>query len=324
MNITVLIPTYRRPNDLKRCLEAIKRQTRSPDQVLVVVRDIDSETWAFLDTFDWTPLPLCSVKVTKPGVLEAHNAGYDAARGDIIAITDDDAAPHPDWLERIETHFLSDSSIGGVGGRDLLYRNGLHLVDATCKIVGRLQWYGCVIGNHHLGAGEPREVDVLKGVNSSYRRSAIANFCFDEGLRISGKNTHYELAIGLALKQAGWKLIYDPALLVNHYQGKRHFMAERSKFNAVALRDSVCNQTLILMKHLSPIRQTIFILWAILIGARGKPGFLQFLRFLPREGILSGQKLLASLQGRWQGWQTWRQTRVENMKVDEIKVIDEL
>jgi hypothetical protein len=43
-----------------------------------------------------------------------------------------------------------------------------------------------LIGNHHLGVGEPREVDVLKGVNMSYRRTAIADIHFDERMRGTG------------------------------------------------------------------------------------------------------------------------------------------
>lgn len=45
MNISVLIPTYRRPKDLARCLEALKKQKRVPDEVLVIVRNTDAETW---------------------------------------------------------------------------------------------------------------------------------------------------------------------------------------------------------------------------------------------------------------------------------------
>ncbi|HBL14164.1 MAG TPA: glycosyl transferase family A, partial [Cyanobacteria bacterium UBA11162] len=36
-------------------------------------------------------------------------------------------------------------------------------------------------------------------------------------------------------------------------------------------------------------------------------GLAQLLRFLPAEGTLAFQKLLASFQGRWQGLQTWQQ-----------------
>lgn len=45
------------------------------------------------------------------------------------------------------------------------------------------------------------------------------------------------------------------------------------------------------------------------IWTRIAPGLLQYLRLLPQEGALASDKWRASLQGRWQGWQTWKQTR---------------
>jgi len=38
MSIAVIVPTYRRSQDLARCLEALQNQTRSPDEVIVVIR----------------------------------------------------------------------------------------------------------------------------------------------------------------------------------------------------------------------------------------------------------------------------------------------
>lgn len=39
MKLTVLVPSYRRPDDLARCLKALQQQARPADQVVVVVRD---------------------------------------------------------------------------------------------------------------------------------------------------------------------------------------------------------------------------------------------------------------------------------------------
>ncbi len=112
--ITVLVPTYRRVSDLGRCLEALGRQTRPADEIIVVARDSDEETARLLEEFRQGALHLRTVIVTVPGQVTALNAGIEAAVGDIISITDDDAAPHPDWLARIRAHFLADSAIGGV------------------------------------------------------------------------------------------------------------------------------------------------------------------------------------------------------------------
>jgi glycosyltransferase involved in cell wall biosynthesis len=306
MTITVLVATYRRPKDLAHCLEALQKQTRLADEVLVVVRDTDAETWAFLETFNAGSLPLHTVTVSVIGVVAALNRGLDTAQGDIIAITDDDAAPHVDWLERIEAHYLTDSRIGGVGGRDWVY-HGTELEDGERKVVGRVQWFGRVIGDHHLGVGEPRDVDVFKGANMSYRQTAIAGMHFDERMRGTGAQVHFELAFCLAVKRAGWRLIYDPKVGIDHFPAQRFDEDQRYKFNEVAIINAVHNETLILLEYLSPLPRVIFVFWAILVGTRSTPGFIQWLRFLPREGALAGQKFLAVLRGRWQGWQSWRQ-----------------
>ena len=49
--ISVLIPTWRRPEDLRWCLLAIDRQTQPVDQVVVSHRVDDDQTRAVLDEF---------------------------------------------------------------------------------------------------------------------------------------------------------------------------------------------------------------------------------------------------------------------------------
>jgi glycosyltransferase involved in cell wall biosynthesis len=312
MKLAVVIPTYRRPKDLARCLEALQKQTRLADEVLIVVRDTDAETWSFLAEFNPKLLPLQTVEVKVTGVVAAMNAGLEAARGDIIAFTDDDAAPHPDWLEQIETHFIADENIGGVGGRDWVYR-GKELLDGAREVVGKLQWFGRAIGNHHIGVGRAREVDILKGVNMSFRRTAIAGLHFDPQMQGTGAQVHFELAFCLALRRKGWKLIYDPLVGVNHYPAQRFDEDCRDRFNEIALSNAVHNETLVLLEHFSPVRRGVFLLWAALVGTRDARGLVQLLRFLPSEGALAGQKWLASMRGRYQGWLTWRQSKGDRL-----------
>lgn len=267
----------------------------------MVVRDTDAETWEFLAQFKAPNLPLHTVKVTQPGVVAALNAGLAAVEGDIVSITDDDAAPHPDWLERIAAYFTSDSRLGGLGGRDWIH-HGSKLEDESRPVVGQLQWFGRVIGNHHLGVGEPREVDILKGVNMSFRKEAIGQLGFDERMRGTGAQVHFEMAFTLTLKRAGWKIIYDPNVAVDHYPAQRFDEDQRNNFNEVAFINLVHNETLVLLEHLPFIRRIVFLFWAVFVGTCDSLGFVQWLRFLPSQGQLAGKKLLASWRGRWQGY----------------------
>jgi cellulose synthase/poly-beta-1,6-N-acetylglucosamine synthase-like glycosyltransferase len=303
--ITTLIPTYRRTGDLVRCLEALKGQTRLPNQVLLVIRDTDTETWSFLATFDPTPLSLQLVTVTLPGQVAALNTGLEATQGDIIAITDDDAAPHPDWLERIEKHFIADAAVGGVGGRDWVYQ-GTQLEDGASDRVGRVQWFGRTVGNHHIGRGAARSVEILKGANMSYRRSAIQGLRFNSQLRGTGAQVHNDLGFSLAVKQRGWTLIYDPAVAVDHYPAQRFDEDKREQFSPLAFMNQVHNETLVLLGYLPFWRRWVFLVWAVLVGNRVNPGLVQVLRLFPKEGLLVAKKWWAMLAGRWQGWHSWR------------------
>ena len=307
MKISVVVPTYQRPPDLARCLTAFKAQIRPVDELWVIVRDTDRETWQFLKDFERGSLPLHTATVTEIGVIAAMNIGIDSATGDIVAFTDDDAAPHSDWLERMEAYYLADENVGGVGGRDWVY-HGTKLEEGSRPVVGKLQWFGRLIGNHHIGSGGGREVDVLKGVNMSFRREAIANLHFDQRMRGSGAQVHFEVVFSLTIRQKGWKLIYDPQIAVDHFPAQRFDEDQRNSFNAQASVNAIHNETVALLSYLTPLRRFVFVIWAIAIGTTEAFGLVQWLRFLSKDGDVARQKLLASWQGRWQGWQTWQKS----------------
>ncbi len=306
---TVLVPTYRRPQDLQRCLAALQQQQRLPDEVLIVLRASDQDTWDLLNHHDFAPLPLRTQTVEHPGQVAALNAGLMAATGDIIAITDDDAAPHPDWLQRIEAHFLADAQLGGVGGRDWMYLSD-RLQDAqlhpgASDVVGQIKWFGKVVGNHHIGHGQAREVDVLKGANMSYRRQAIGDLRFDTQLQGKGAQVHNDLAFSLAIKHRGWKLIYDPAVAVDHFLAARFDRDQRTQFEATACTQASYNETLVLLRYFPWLRRPVYVAWAFLIGTRKAPGIVQVLRLLPVEREVAFKRWWATLQGRVGGIGAW-------------------
>ena len=311
MKMTVLIPTYCRTPDLARCLDALKHQTLLPIEVILVVRDSDEATWHFLQTYEAMPLTLKPIPVTIGGQVAALNQGLAAVQGEVVAITDDDAVPHAQWLARIAAHFSADERVGGVGGRDWVYL-GDRLLEGQQERVGLLHWFGRVTGNHHLGVGTAREVDVLKGANMSYRRSAIAGLRFDDRLKGQGAQVHNDMAFSLAVKRSGWKLIYDPLVAVNHYPAQRFDEDQRGQFNPISLLNQVHNETLVLMEHLKGWRSGIFLIWALLLGTRASPGLLQGLRLMGLEGVGAWQKWWVTCRGRYQGLKTWVQAQTES------------
>jgi GT2 family glycosyltransferase len=299
VKITVLVPTYRRPAYLIKCLRALESQIRQPDHVIVVTRDTDLETQETLQCCSFK-LDLDVVTIHTPGQVAALNAGLTRVVGDILAITDDDAVPHLDWLQRIEAHFVRDPTLGGVGGRDYL-RDGHVYRDSA--VVGKIEWYGRHIGNHHCGVGVPRYVDLLKGANMSYRVGAIAALQFDTRLLGAGAQLHNDMSFSLRLKRRGWHLLYDPAVAVDHFSAERFDEDERFSRSAAAIFNEAHNETIAILEHLPSNRWPLFLGWAVLVGHRSLPGALQCLR-LALMGYSRWKALPPVIMGRCLGLKT--------------------
>jgi len=308
VKISVLVPTFRRTAHLRRCLSALAAQERLPDEVVLVTRAEDAETQALQIGESFPPLKLRWLEVSEPGTVAAENAALATATGDVLAFTDDDASPRVDWLRRIEAHFLADPTLGGLGGRDWMYKDG-QLVSGSRRVVNRVQWFGRIIGYNHLGRGAARGVDVLKGVNMSFRRQAIGAIRFDHRLRGHGAQHHLDHSFAMAVKRSGWKLIYDPAVAVDHYLAPTFDEDQRGAFSAEALRNRVHNETLGMLDHLPPRRHALFLGYAISVGTWAAPGLAQWVRMKIRGVEPAGARVKASLQGRYDGWLTWRSER---------------
>jgi glycosyltransferase involved in cell wall biosynthesis len=88
--VTVVIPTLGR-GSLPRTLDALACQTRPPDEVLQILdRDRRGPAWG-------------------------RNEGIRRAKGDLIAFTDDDCIPGPDWLATL-IDAIDRHDADGVGG----------------------------------------------------------------------------------------------------------------------------------------------------------------------------------------------------------------
>jgi GT2 family glycosyltransferase len=234
--------------------------------------------------------------VQQPGQVAALNTGLTASSGDIIAITDDDTVPRPRWLEHMERIFDTIPEAGGVGGRDWVHVNG-RVDHSIKKTVGKIQWFGRVIGNHHLGGGAPREVDVLKGANMGYRRAAVEGLSFNSTLKGTGAQVHNDLAFSMEVRRNGWKLIYDPEVAVDHYPAIR-YEDPRNTFHSASIYDIAYNETHILLQHLAGSRKLAFMVWAFGIGTSTVPGIANYVRLMLLNRRHATPKYAASVRGR--------------------------
>ena len=98
----IIVPTHKRPRDLKRFLEALGPLLATrPEFKLVVVNDgsHDGDYQAVIDGFagEMTYIALAE----NLGISSARAAGLPGADEDYIVSTDDDCVPGPLWLDRI-------------------------------------------------------------------------------------------------------------------------------------------------------------------------------------------------------------------------------
>src|SRR5579885_3363773 len=102
MRASIVVPTYRRPELLDRCLAALAVQDIDAAAYEIIVADDAASGATRRQVEGWaarSPAPVRYIPVTDTqGPAGARNAGWRSARGEIIAFTDDDCLPHPRWL----------------------------------------------------------------------------------------------------------------------------------------------------------------------------------------------------------------------------------
>lgn len=316
LTVTALVPSYRRPESLLRCLEALVAGERVPDEIVVVLRDSDTASQEALERWrageggaraNARP-GFCQPKlvlVAEPGQVAALNAGLAAATGDVVTFPDDDCVPRPDWLRRLLAHY-ADPRVGGAGGRDVVHHATSTPPAPTARRVGRLTWYGRVMGNHHCEtSGGPRSVDHLKGVNMSFRREVLPSF--DPCIR----GPHYnDTDVSLGVSRHGWKLIYDPEARVDHYPAPRVDNPGGRNLQDWRLTYLDAHDWMyVVLKHQPWFLRPVSALYIMLVGTRLRPGLLMGLAQAPRRPRAALTAVGASLRGALAGLWTWASHR---------------
>lgn len=294
--VSIVVPSYRRPDRLQRSLDALARQSRPADEILVVCRREDAATHALAGATSGVR----RVEVQDAGVLAAMRAGARAAGGEVIGFVDDDAEAREGWLEGVMAH-LDDPAVGAVGGRDLVD----HVPGATPqRDVGRITAVGKLVGAHHLGIGPARDVDVLKAANMVFRRPALA---LPDGLRGAGAQVHFEVATSLWAIDRGWRLVYDPALVVDHLAGPRFDDDARGAQSRDATANAAYNLT-ICLGTLRPDLRRRRLAYGVLAGDKELPGLLRAGWAIANRDMKATARLLPSIRGQLTAYAELRRT----------------
>ncbi|HEY8562501.1 MAG TPA: glycosyltransferase [Pyrinomonadaceae bacterium] len=124
MKVSVVVPTYKRRGLLERCLGALAEQDfpRREFEILVADNAGENEIADLVDVFALeNALELRYVAAAaKRGPAFARNAGWRAARGDVIAFTDDDCIPDKNWLKEGYKVFAGDHRTAAATGKTVV------------------------------------------------------------------------------------------------------------------------------------------------------------------------------------------------------------
>ena len=308
MRISVLVPSYQRPDFLARCLASLAQQRRPADEIFVVVRPTDHGTQAMVETQRalFPAGQLHQIEVTEPGIVAAENRGLAAATGDIVALIDDDAEAPEDWLERIAAHY-ADPKVAAAGGPCVPVVDGVPRFQPTQAPCLEKTWYGSHIGNDETIPEGLRHVHFLRGCNLTFRRALVPSF----DVRLKPYWRRFEDDALFPLHLRGLTIVYDPQAYVLHHsapvrEGQRHL-------DPVSIHGSHHNDVYVFLKHAPPWRCVAYLLFTFLVGDRHNHGLAGYLakavvKQCPRR---AAQECWHALRGKVDGIRTWWQWRAE-------------
>ena len=120
--VSVIVVNYNGKHFLKRCLESLAAQTYPEDRREVILVDngsSDGSAEYVASNFPWVRIVRAS---TNWGFAKGNNIGLQYARGDLIALLNNDAVAEPAWLSAMTRGLQRDPAIGGVTSKILFLR----------------------------------------------------------------------------------------------------------------------------------------------------------------------------------------------------------
>lgn len=219
--LSVVTPTLGRPDEVREMLAHLAEQSLLPSEVILVdgAPPADQRTREVVEELGPGLAFPCRYLRHGGGTAIQRNAGIELARGEFVALIDDDIRLEPDFFERMVEVFRDDSdgSLGGVTG----YITNQHLDPETSP---RWRWYRRLKlfttfepGRYDFETGYPinrylqppheglRDIDFMGAGCAVWRREV-----FDDGLRFATFFTGHGILedAHLALKaRQSWRLL---------------------------------------------------------------------------------------------------------------------
>jgi glycosyltransferase involved in cell wall biosynthesis len=220
--ITVIIGTRNRRASLEEALASVLACDYPRFEVIVVDNASNDDATVQYVTHLGDPR-VRALREPVPGVSMARNAGIRAARGDVVAFTDDDVVVDPMWLRWLGHAIQAAPTVGCVTG---LVPGGELRTPEQCWFENQMNWSKNLTGEEfditHPPVGDklfPFHVALYgAGANFAMPRSVIGELGgFDEALGAgspTGGGDDIDMFVRVLV--AGYVLLYEPAAIVWH------------------------------------------------------------------------------------------------------------
>lgn len=292
-DVSVVICTRNRSEYLRKCLESFGNQKCMPLEIIVVDNaPVDDSTYDVAKEFKSVQY----VREPRAGLDIARNAGARAAKGSIVAYTDDDVELHPWWVFQVNETFARTNAAAMTG---LVIAS--ELKTESQQIFERFwsfnrgytdKLYDPYFLIEHLAVGPP-VWEIGAGANMAFKKSAfIRAGYFDERLDVgaAGCNGDSEMWYRILLK--GGSINYNPRAVVFHEHRKeikslkKQIFSYMRGFTTAALIQQSQNSNAGYKKHLY-FKLPVHYLKLVL---RGFPGYRSRYTtvFDELKGVLSG------------------------------------
>lgn len=228
--VSIVIPVYGRSCDTLRCLAAVMTASGDAIPYEVIVID-DRPERPISERLDRLPGLHLMRNPENMGFLRSCNRAARQASGRYLLFLNNDTVVHPGWLAPLVRIAEADGRVGMVGAK-LLNQDGT--VQEAGGIMQRNGW-GLPFGQGD-DAAKPeynfvREVDVVVGACMMIRRSAwTAIGGFDDDFAPA---YYEEFDFAFALRDRGWRVMYQPASVVTHFDSASYGAAERDRQSTI-------------------------------------------------------------------------------------------
>lgn len=200
MHVSIVIPAYNAASTLDECLDACLQQSHADTEIIVVDDGSSDDTPSIAQAHS-----VRYIRQKNSGPAAARNLGAREAGGEIVAFTDSDCVPDPDWIERLLAGF--SEGVVGVGGT--------YDIRNDSSLLARLIHEEIVV-RHERFRGE---VDFLGSFNVAYRKGAFdAVSGFDESFTYASAEDN-DLAYRLQDEGGSLRFVHDAR--VAHYHPTR-------------------------------------------------------------------------------------------------------